>query len=63
MKIRFIGGTRDGVEADVLDAAGHRLINAGRAEAVSTKAKASDDKPAPKKTSKKASASKAAPKS
>jgi hypothetical protein len=59
MKIRFVGGTRDGDEADVLDSAGRRLVAKGVAEEVSGKAKASsEDKPAAKKAAK-APASKA----
>jgi hypothetical protein len=57
MKIKFKGGTKDGQEAEVLDAAGRRLVDMGVADEVKSAAKKA---PAKKATTKgKASKSKA----
>lgn len=51
MKIRYIDGKRKGTEADMLDAAGKRLIASGLAEEVQAEVKKAPAKKAEAKKS------------
>lgn len=51
MKIRYVEGKRKGTEAEVLDAAGARLVSAGLAEEVKAEAKKAPAKKAQPKAS------------